>query len=116
MKKSITKAFVYSDEEISATGNKITILSGDGLGDTEVIVLVVTAFVSLDLLINLLGSMIPTMNDGIGTHSIIWGNLYFGDNLWNHERFFNAFVKSALVTFAVFVENVVLAIVDIVKK
>ncbi len=32
-----TEAFVYSDEEISATGNKITISSGEGLGDTEVI-------------------------------------------------------------------------------
>lgn len=31
-----TEAFVYSDEEISATGKKITISSGDGLGDTEV--------------------------------------------------------------------------------
>ena len=44
----------------------------------SLIVFVVSAFVSLDLLINLLGSMIPTMNDGIGTHSIIWGNLYLG--------------------------------------
>ena len=50
--------------------------------------LVITSFVSLDLLINLLGSLIPSMNDGIGVHSIIWGNLYFGDNLWSHERFF----------------------------
>ena len=32
-----TDAFVYSDEEISATGKKITISSGEGLGDTEVI-------------------------------------------------------------------------------
>ena len=32
-----TAAFVYSDEEISATGNKITISSGEGLADTEVI-------------------------------------------------------------------------------
>ena len=32
-----TEAFVYSDEEISATGKKITISSGEGLGDTEVI-------------------------------------------------------------------------------
>lgn len=82
----------------------------------SLIILVVSAFISLDLLINLLGSMIPTMNDGIGTHSIIWGNLYFGDNLWSHERFFDAFVTSAMVTFVVFVENVVLAIVDILKK
>lgn len=82
----------------------------------SLIVLVVAAFISLDLLINLLGSMIPTMNDGIGTHSIIWGNLYFGDSLWSHERFFNAFATSALITFAVFVENVVLAIIDMAKK
>ena len=82
----------------------------------SLIVLVISAFVSLDLLINLLGSMIPAMNDGIGTHSIIWGNLYFGDSLWSHERFFNAFVTSALITFAVFVENVLLAIADIAKK
>lgn len=82
----------------------------------SLIVLVISVFVSLDLLINLLGSMIPAMNDGIGTHSIIWGNLYFGDNLWSHERFFNAFVTSALITFAVFVENAVLAIADITKK
>ena len=32
-----TEAFVYSNEEIRPTGNKITIWSGAGLGDTEVI-------------------------------------------------------------------------------
>ena len=32
-----TEEFVYSDEEISATGKKITISSGEGLGDTEVL-------------------------------------------------------------------------------
>ena len=31
------EAFIYSDEEISATGKKIIIYSGEGLGDTEVI-------------------------------------------------------------------------------
>ena len=31
------ETFVYSDEEIRPTGNKITIWSGAGLGDTEVI-------------------------------------------------------------------------------
>ena len=29
--------FIYSDEEISPTGNKIKISSGQGLGDTEVV-------------------------------------------------------------------------------
>lgn len=32
-----TEAFVYSDEEISSSGSKITIYSGEGLGDTEVL-------------------------------------------------------------------------------
>jgi len=32
-----TEAFVYSGEEISAIGKKITISSGEGLGDTEVL-------------------------------------------------------------------------------
>ena len=32
-----TEDFVYSDEEISATGKKITISSGEGLSDTMVI-------------------------------------------------------------------------------
>lgn len=38
-----TEAFVYSDEEISPTGNKITISSGEGLGDTEVILKAIEA-------------------------------------------------------------------------
>ena len=32
-----TETFAYSDEEISATGNTISISSDEGLGDTEVI-------------------------------------------------------------------------------
>ena len=32
-----TEAFVYSDEEMSPTGDIITISSGEGLGDTEVV-------------------------------------------------------------------------------
>ena len=32
-----TEEFVYSDEEICPTGNKITISTGEGLDDTEVI-------------------------------------------------------------------------------
>lgn len=32
-----TEDFVYSDEEISPKGDKIAISSGDGLGDTEVV-------------------------------------------------------------------------------
>ena len=82
----------------------------------SLIALAITSFISLDLLINLLGSLIPSMNDGIGVHSIIWGNLYFGDSSWSYERFFNAFVISSLISFAVLVENIVLTIVDIMRK
>ena len=32
-----TEPFVYSEEEIAATGKKITVSAGEGLGDTEVI-------------------------------------------------------------------------------
>lgn len=81
----------------------------------SLLALVITSFVSVDLLINLLGSLIPSMNDGIGVHSIIWGNLYFGDTLWSHERFFDAFVISCLISFLVFVENIVLSIIAITK-
>jgi len=83
----------------------------------SLVVLAITTFVSVDLLINLLGSLIPTMNDGIGVHSVIvWGNLYFGDNNWSLERFYDAFVISALIWLAILVENVVLTILDILKK
>ena len=82
----------------------------------SLIILLITSFVSLDLLINLLGSMIPDMNDGIGTFSIVWGNLYFGDSGWSHDKFFNAFVVSALINFVVFLENVVLAIVEVGRR
>ena len=82
----------------------------------SLIVLVVTSFISLDLLFNLLGSLIPSMNDGIGVHGLICGNLFFGDSLWSQERFFQAFITSSLISFAVFVENVVLAIIDLLKK
>lgn len=83
----------------------------------SLVVLVISTFVSVDLLINLLGSLIPTMNDGIGVHSVIvWGNLYFGDNKWSLERFYDAFVISALLWLVILVENVVLTIMDILKK
>ena len=83
----------------------------------SLIVLVITSVISVDLLINFFGNLVPEMNDGLGMHSVIvWGNLYFGDSLWSLERFYKAFVTSSLVTLVVFIENIVLAIIDIVKK
>ena len=83
----------------------------------SLIFFILATIVSVDLLINLLGALIPTMNDGIGVHSVIvWGNLYFGDNKWSLERFYDAFVISALLWLVILVENVVLTILDILKK
>ena len=83
----------------------------------SLIVLIITAVISLDLLINFLGNLVPGMNDGLGIHSVILpGKLFFGDRLWSLERFYNAFVVSSLITIAVFVENIVLTIIDICRK
>ncbi len=83
----------------------------------SLIFLLITTVISVDLLINFLGNLVPEMNDGLGIHSVLLpSKLIFGDNLWSLERFYNAFVTSALITLAVFVENVVLAIIDIQKK
>ena len=80
-------------------------------------VLAITSVISVDLLINFLGNLVPEINDGLGIHSVILsGKLFFGDNLWSLERFYNTFVISSLVTLVVFVWNIVLAIIDIVKK
>lgn len=38
-----TEAFVYSDEEISPTGDEITISSSEGFGDTEVVLKTIEA-------------------------------------------------------------------------
>lgn len=83
----------------------------------SLIVLVIATVISVDLLINFLGNLVPEMNDGIGIHSVLLpAKLFFGDSLWSLRQFYNAFVTSSLITLAVFVENVVLAIIDITKK
>ena len=83
----------------------------------SLVVLVITMSISVDLLINFLGNLVPEINDGLGIHSVLLpGKLFFGDTLWSLERFYNAFVTSSLITLAVLIENIVLAIIDIAKK
>ena len=83
----------------------------------SLIALVISAAISLDLLFHLLGNLIPEMNDGLGLHSVLLGgHLYFGDHTWSMTRFYDAFVTGALITLAVFIENIVLSIIDILKK
>lgn len=83
----------------------------------SLIVLVIATIVSVDLLINFLGNLVPEINDGLGIHSVLLpAKLFFGDSLWSLERFYNAFVTSSLFTLVVLVENAVLAIIDHAKK
>ena len=83
----------------------------------SLIVLVITAIISVDLLINFLGNLVPEINDGLGIYSVLLPvKVFFGDSLWSLEGFYTAFVTSSLITLAVFVENVVLAIIGITKK
>ena len=82
----------------------------------SLIVLVIAALISFDLLINVIGSLIPALNDGIGLHTVTFlGSLIFSDSHgWSQAAFFNAFVTSSLVTFVIFVENVAVTIIDII--
>lgn len=83
----------------------------------SLIILGITTIISADLLMNLLGNLLPVINDGVGLHTVIFpGKLFFGDNLWSFEKFYSAFVASTWITLVVFVENIVLAIISIVKK
>ena len=60
-----TEEFVYSDEEISATSNKITISSGEGLGDTEVILSPVNEMVETGYVATYLTPGMPIEFDGV---------------------------------------------------
>lgn len=60
-----TKAFVYSDEEISATGDKIIISSGEGLGDTEVLLLPVNEQVETGYVATYLTPGMPVEFDAV---------------------------------------------------
>ena len=55
----------------------------------SLIVLVIAAIISTDLLINFLGNLVPEINDGLGIHNVLLpAKLIFGDSLWSLERFF----------------------------
>ena len=47
----------------------------------SLIVLVILCVISIDLLFNFLGNLVPEMNDGLGMHSVLLpGKLFFGDS------------------------------------
>lgn len=68
----------------------------------------------MDLGLNLFYNMSEQFNDGLTVNSLLHAFFrIFGDSLWSMERFFNAFEVSIWITFAVFTENVILAIMGL---
>ncbi len=83
----------------------------------SLLILMLSVFVSIDLGINFMGSLVPETQDGIAFNSILQST--FGlleGSLMTREDFFNAFQISLWITFTVFVENVVLGICGNVCK
>lgn len=76
----------------------------------SLVLLIISSFVTLELLINVLGNIMPEANDGLRIFGIS-SRLIFGDSLWSYERFFDAFRISALITFAVTYVNILLLII-----
>ena len=60
-----TEAFVFSDEEVSATGKKITISCGEGLGDTEVLLSPVSENVETGYVATYLTPGVPVEFDAV---------------------------------------------------
>lgn len=82
----------------------------------SLILLAISVFISIDLGFNLLYNLIPEFLDGYTSHSILQGTFgIFGDNGWTLRRFYNYFERSVWMSFAVFIENIVLTIMDIKK-
>ncbi len=83
----------------------------------SLIALIIAIFVSIDLGLNLLYNFIPEYLDGYTSHSILQGMFgIFGDKNWTLGRFYNNFETSVWVSFALFVENTILTILEIKKK
>lgn len=83
----------------------------------SLVLLLISVFVSVDLGLNFSYNLLHEYHDGLQVNSLLqffFG--IFGDSLWTMERFFDAFQTSLWISFVVFVENIILAIVDCSKK
>ena len=76
------------------------------------VVLLAALFVTIDLGMNALYSLLPEIHDGITSRSMFI-RLEAG---WTRERFFRVFEASAWVTFAVFAENMLIWLMPKNKK
>lgn len=78
------------------------------LQNISLIILAIAIFITCDLGINFLFTLIPELQDGISSRSILQGIFgILGDRGWSKEKFFFIFEKSLWITYAIFVENIV---------
>lgn len=83
----------------------------------SLVAIVISIFVSIDLGINCLGSLVPELQDGIPYHSVLQS--LFGileGQLKTRADFFIAFKTSLWISFAILVENIVLYVITLIKK
>ena len=82
----------------------------------SLIILGIAVFISVDLGLNLLYCLVPEFSDGYVSNSILQ-RLFgiFTDSNWSIPKFYKYFETSVWISFLVFVENIVLTIIDIRK-
>ncbi len=79
------------------------------------IILLISAFVTIDFGLTFLYSLIPEANDGIvGASSLMC--LLGGEDGWSRAAYFEWFRNSLLITLAIAAENAVVSIVNIIKN
>ena len=81
----------------------------------SLLILVLAVCACIDLGLNLLAAMIPSMNDGIGCWSAVYLLLH-GDSSWSLETYWQSFRSSCWLTFLVFVENIALYLIEYCQK
>lgn len=81
----------------------------------SLLVLILALMTSIDLGLNLLAALIPSMNDGIGCWSALYILLH-GDSNWSLEAYWQSFHDSCWLTFLIFAENIVLYLVEYSQK
>ncbi len=79
----------------------------------SMILLAISIFVTADLMLNFLSATVPAMNDGIMCRSIF--KPLFKEQ-WSVSGFYSAFATSLWISVIIFIENIVLSILSVLKK
>lgn len=82
----------------------------------SLIALLAASIATVDLIYNVIYNLIPSINDGLGAHTLFLPlQVYFGDSNWTIERFAQGAKIAGYVFTALLAENVILSVISIVK-